>query len=161
MDFTQLTENERIVITLLARKGALSKPQLKSEGNMSWATVVKIINRLLEASMIECVGTSLRDIHKGKNSYVYRLTGTSPLAIGVDIEYREINIILTDLCGEIRLKASFPTPQQPGVDELRRYLLKVLQSFIEQCKEITELRSIKGVGIGLPGISIPSWLIDT
>ena len=158
MDFTQLTENERKVITLLMRNAELSKPQIAELGQMSWATVVKIINRLLDANMIACVGTSNRAVHRGKNSYIYTLTGITPLAIGVDVEYQEITMVLTNLKGTIKLKRTFPTPQTPSIWELQEYLLQILRDFFNECCQLVERTFIKGIGIGLPGVSIPSWL---
>lgn len=159
MNNIQLTDNERKIITLLYKKGPLSKPQLKSQGHMSWATVVKIINRLLNEKMIECIGTSERAVHKGKNSYIYRLTGKKPLAVGVDIEYREMNIILTNLSGTILKSRVYPTPQNPDAEELRTVLFRVLSDFIAECG--TSSKEIVGIGIGIPGISIPSWLTES
>jgi len=60
------TANERNIIELLRRNECLSKAQLAEMGGMSWATVVKMTNRLLERKAIIPSGTGVNKSKPGK-----------------------------------------------------------------------------------------------
>lgn len=151
-----MTENEKRIITLLYKKGPLSKRGLAQFGEMGWATVVKFINRLQEERIIECVGTSPRTEQKGKNAYIYNLSDSKPLAIGVDVEYSTTMIILTNLKGEVFGEETAKTPENPGSGQLSDFLYTLISGFMK--KNVPNPNNLVGVGIGIPGIGIPSWV---
>ena len=153
----ELSDNERKIITLLYKRGPLTKHDLARQGNMSWATAVKYVAKFQNLGIIRAAGTSYRAVHKGKNSYVYALTNTFPLAIGIDIEYRTTSMVLTNLSGEILGNVTFNTPANPTTKELRTFLTESIDEFIGGMSEEYGDQII-GIGIGIPGIAIPSWL---
>ncbi|HUV08176.1 MAG TPA: ROK family transcriptional regulator [Spirochaetia bacterium] len=151
-----MTENEKRILTLLYKAGPLSKQELANQGRMGWATVVKLTNRLLDAGVIECVGTSQRTFQKGKNAYTYGLTNRKPLAIGIDVEYKATTMILTNLSGDIIASKVHRTPENPDAGQFKRFLKRIIVSFLEHC--VPDQSRLAGIGIGIPGIGMPSWV---
>ena len=151
-----MNENVKKIITLLYKKGPLSKHELAQYGEMGWATVVKFINRLLKEGIIECVGTSPRIEQKGKNAYIYNLSDSKPLAIGIDIEYSTTTIILANLKGEIFSEETAKTPENPNQRQLSDFLYTLISKFMK--KNVSNPNNVVGIGIGIPGIGIPSWI---
>lgn len=156
-EFVQnITESERRILTLLSKVGPLSKRDLMVNGHMSWATVVKMINRLQEQKLIRRGGTSYRTEYKGKNAYLYELSSQVPLAVGIDIEYTSTNIILTNLSGQILASMAAPTPANPSMEQVRVFTNDLIADFLS--RNVTDRAAVAGIGIGIPGIAIPSWL---
>ena len=66
-----MTVNERRILTLLHHHGSLSKNELAKKGSMGWATVVKMVNRLLEAGLVVHSGVAVERNKRGKNASCY------------------------------------------------------------------------------------------
>ena len=151
-----MTENEKIILTLLNKSGRMTKPEICKMGHMGWATAVKLINRLLESGIIEQAGIIKRESGQGKSPEVYRFSGNIPTAIGVDVEYKQTRIILTNLEGTIIAASVYDTPENPDITELKKFLSKNLKKFVS--RYVKNKSTLAGVGIGLPGIGKESWV---
>ncbi len=151
-----MNENTQKVLTLLYTSGPLSKPELAERGGMAWATVVKIIDRLSEASVVEQVGTSRRPSLPGKHAVLYNVTNHYPLVVGIDVEYHLTSVTLSSLKRDILASTSLPTPQKTDADSLRSFLADLVKSFLAGVPEISVDRII-GIGIGIPTIGLPPW----
>jgi predicted NBD/HSP70 family sugar kinase len=153
-DQSDLSDNKRRVITLLKKSGPLSKGDLAVRGAMGWATAVKVIGQLTEAGIAERLGTVRGDGgRKGKRAYLYGLTRTNPLAVGVDVEYRTTSMVLTNLKGETLARKALPTVNPTSDRAIRSFLHKTIVSFL---KIAGSSDTVCGVGIGIPGIGFPS-----
>ncbi len=148
--------NERNIIELLRRNEALSKAQLSEMGGMSWATVVKMTNRLIDRHIIAISGTAVNTGKPGKKEQLYSLSKNTLLAIGIDVEYSKTSVILMNFKGETFEEYAEPTPQHPSVSAMQHFLLNCLESFFQRIG--TRKNNVIGIGIGLPGIVIPAWL---
>jgi len=148
-----LIKNEKLILTLLYRKGPLSKRDIAKYGCIGWATTVKLVNRLKDKDLVECKGISLNNKKKGKNPYLYDIKKSKPLVIGIDIEYNTTTIILTNLECEILKKDSYKTPKNPDSKILYNFLYKIVSNFIK--KYINQKEELLGIGIGIPGIDFP------
>ena len=56
MDSSRLTTSERRILTLLYQRQPLSKRQLVDGARLGWATVVKMLDRLISYGLVESVG---------------------------------------------------------------------------------------------------------
>lgn len=149
-------DNTRRVLTLLYRSGPLSKPELAERGGMAWATAVKITDRLVEGGIIERVGIAKRPTLRGKRASLFDLTDRFPIAIGIDVEYNFTTVAASSLKRTILSQATYPTPREPDRDTLRAFLCRVISDFLET-RFTGSREKLVGVGIGLPGIGVPSW----
>ena len=156
MSRESFTQNERTIIHLLRERDSLAKGDLCQLGEMSWATVVKLTNRLLERGILIVSGQGEDKKKPGKNAMLYSLAADRPLAIGFDVEYKSAHMVLSNLRGDILAESETATPQSPSVGELRSFLVKALKEFVS--KHVAERKCTVGVGIGLPGGVIPAWL---
>jgi glucokinase len=151
----KFTENKRYVITLLRQNGKLTKRQLTSMGKMGWATVVKMINQLLEEGIVVSCGISETEKAKvGKHAISYTLVDNYPLAIGIDNELRTTRIVLINLLGEILAEEKYETPQSIDIEDSCKFFENSIKVFIEKNK--VDMGVVKGIGIGKSGISFPS-----
>jgi len=150
------TENERNIIQLLRTNQNLSKSQLAEKGKMSWATVVKMTNRLLSHGIITAIGVAENKTKPGKKELLYSLSANVLLAIGIDVEYSRTRLVLINLKTEVFAEDEIETPQNPTVASLQSFLLDAINMFLKKIEE--KRKHVIGIGIGLPGIVIPAWL---
>jgi predicted NBD/HSP70 family sugar kinase len=150
------TENEKKIVSLLYKYGPLSKLQLMERGQIGWATVVKMLTRLMDKKIVQCVGKLEESTKRGKDALLYDLETLKPLAIGVDMEYKTTTIILTNLRGETLALEKYPSPISPDFDDLKRFLLTSITRFLR--KHNVNFDDLDGIGIGIPGLDIPAHL---
>lgn len=149
-------ENEKKIISLLYKYGPLSKLQLTERGQIGWATVVKMLTRLMDKKIVQCVGKQEESAKRGKDALLYDLERMKPLAIGVDMEYKTTTIILTNLRGETLALEKYPSPISPDLNDLKRFLLTSITLFLKKHK--VNFDDLDGIGIGIPGLDIPAHL---
>jgi predicted NBD/HSP70 family sugar kinase len=147
-----MTENERVILTLVSREGPLSKREMAEKGGMSWATAVKMVGRLVEAGILVQGGTSPRPSAGRKNAYVYDLAEANPLAIGIDVEYYTTTVLLSDLRNRVLVQETTATPHHPTDRGLIAFLQHTAESFVR--RRLPPGGVLAGIGIG-----IPHWLV--
>ncbi len=143
-----LTEREKRVITIFSRYGALSKKGLAEKEEMSWATAVKLVSRLENMGIVQCIGAGPQPETTGKNPLLYDLSDRNPLVIGIDVAYSTTHLILTNLKKTVLAQQTSKTPQKPSLSELQHFLVEQCLKFIHQ--NLSGNDSLKGVGIGIP-----------
>lgn len=141
-----MTENERLILTLLSKCGALSKRELESKGSMSWATVVKMVTRLEESGFIRESGFREKNNVKGKNGILYELTEDRPLVVGIDVEEQKSSFILTNLKGDRIKEEVYPNPRFDEIEDI----VSFIESHIVQFLGDIDLSELYGVGVGVP-----------
>lgn len=147
-----MTENERKVLTLLSVLGPLSKRDICRHSRLAWATVSKMVTRLHRLGLVEQAGLSPH-YTAGKNAYLYRLSSTRPLAVGVDVEYGTTRMVIINLRDEVIAETSIPTPRETNVDRFADELSRAIEAFVSASPVARE--ELSGVGIG-----VARWLLD-
>lgn len=155
-DIDSMTSNERVILSLLSQHKHLSRTKIAKYGSMSWATAVKMVNRLVEKELVVYDGRADNPTKPGKKDVLYALNEVNPVVIGIDIEYSLTRIVLVNLYDTILVEQEIPTPQKPSVHTLQLFLKNIIEQFITQ--HVLELYKLAGIGIGLPGVVIPSWI---
>ena len=148
-----MTENEKRIVTLLSGHCPLSKRELAERGQISWATVVKIIARFEKSGILYHVGIDAQPETTGKNPVVYALSDRNPMAIGIDVSYATTHVILANLKHDILAQDTYPTPKNPDKTQFRTFLATIFSQFA--AKVLSPEDSLAGVGIG-----IPRWLVN-
>ena len=142
-------------MTLLSRLGPLTKRQLAKLGGLGWATVVKSIDDLMAAGIVEFAGTIKGPPGKrGKHAEQYTLSSTFPIAMGIDVEYRSTHATVVNLKGEVLVEERYRTVQKPDQGDVVRFLSQVISDF--SGRSGVDLETLDGIGIGIPGIGFPS-----
>ncbi len=145
---TLFTENEKRIVTLLAQCGTLTKKELAERGDISWATVVKALSRLEKAQIVCHAGITSQPDTTGKDPSVYELSGSTPLALGVDVAYGTTTIMLTNLRHVVLAQQNYATPTKPTPEQLQAFLTTAIVEFLE--KTTYSLSDLAGIGIGVP-----------
>jgi len=145
-----MTQNERIILTLLVTQGALTKRQIEAHSGLAWATVSKLMTRLEDLEYVVREGLS-PDNSGGKNAYLFNVSGSFPLSLGIDIEYQTTEMIIINLKDEILARTSFPTA--PSTDEVSFF-----SALVGQIQEFVGTSGIPWAGIHGVGIGMPGWL---
>ena len=153
-DATSLTENKRRAITVLKKFGPLSKGEVAEKCSIGWSTAVKVIGQLQQAGIVEKLGTERQDHgRRGKRAYLHALTKTTPLAVGVDVEYRTTSMVVTNLLGETLGSFVIPTVSPKTARDLRNFLLANIPKLVAKKADWDR---VCGIGIGIPGIGFAS-----
>jgi predicted NBD/HSP70 family sugar kinase len=138
--------NERLVLSLIRRYGALPKAEIAKITGLS-AQTVSVIVRQLEKDKLLIKGERMRG-KVGQPLTPFKLNPDGAFSIGLKVGRRSGDLMLLDLAGQVRGTVrqaySFPSPQEflkfasDGIDELMAKLAPSLRS------------RISGLGIAVP-----------
>src|SRR5690606_25489747 len=107
--------NERLVLSLIRRHGALTKADIARSTGLSPQTISIIINQLTADGLLQR-GTPLRG-RIGQPSVPYSLEPEGALAFGLKIGRRSVDLYLIDFMGVIikALHEAYPYPTPEGI----------------------------------------------
>jgi len=145
--------NERLVLSLVRRHGALSKAEIARRTGLS-AQTVSVIMRALEKDGLLTRGSPQRG-RVGQPSIPMSLNPDGVLSLGLKIGRRSSDLILMDFTGHVRVQLHeayrYPTP--PGVlTFVEAGVTKLLASLGP-----TERGRIAGLGVALP-FQLWNWI---
>jgi len=138
--------NERLVLTILRRQGALPKAEIARMTGLS-AQTVSVIMRALEKDGLLEKGEKLRG-KVGQPSVPMRLAERGAFFLGLKVGRRSAEMVLVDFVGQeiahVTEAYSYPTPE--------RTLQFVQRAVTEVCLELTDTERprIAGMGIASP-----------
>jgi len=115
---------------------------------MSWATVVKRIQRLEQQGFVHQIGMMEQPNVQGKDSVAYDLCGGFPLAVGIDVEYRETRAVVTDLRGTVLKSVLAPTPELADNEAIIEHVNTIYRTLLAQSS--VSNRAIVGLGLAIP-----------
>lgn len=139
--------NEAVVLDQIRRSHGHSRVELADTTGLSAQTVSNIVQRLLDAGIVEEAGRTSSG--RGKPRTTLRLVGSSRYAIGVHLDPGLITVVVLGIDGDVvsRHARATPTAQDPSdtVDVLIQDIEMVLtESGIDRTR-------IVGLGIAAPG----------
>ncbi len=138
---------KRDVITFVVANGPSTFGQLSQELNISIPTITKLIGELQQDGIVTEQGKV--ETSGGRRPNLYGLAESSIYFIGVDVEHRSINFVLTDLNNkvlDIKRSVRFELLNTP---ECLEQIMDLICGYIESLP--LEQDKIMGVGISLPG----------
>ncbi len=138
--------NERLVLSLVRRHGALSKADIARRSGLS-AQTVSVIMRALEKDGLLSRGEPVRG-RVGQPSIPMRLNPDAVLSFGVKIGRRSADLVLMDFVGGIRMQLHqiypYPLPQ-----DILSFVTSGIQELEARLSGEERLR-LAGVGIAAP-----------
>ncbi|MDL2404986.1 ROK family transcriptional regulator [Rhizobium calliandrae] len=138
--------NERLVLSLVRRHGALSKAEIARRSGLS-AQTVSVIMRALEKDGLLSRGAPVRG-RVGQPSIPMRLNPDAVLSFGVKIGRRSADLVLMDFVGRIRMQLHqiypYPLPQ-----DIMSFVTLGIQE-LETRLTSDERRRLAGIGIAAP-----------
>ena len=140
-------QNRNRVFRYIYRHGTVSNPDIAHEMNMSLPTVTQITKELIEKGLVEEKG-ELQSTG-GRRAKALSAAVNIKQAVGLDITKNHINLVLTNLAGEI---LNYERIYQPYASEdlYYREVNKKLERFLDESGAVRE--RILGIGIAFPGI---------
>lgn len=138
--------NERLVLSLVRRHGALSKAEIARRTGLS-AQTVSVIMRALEKDGLLERGEPIRG-RVGQPSIPMRLNADAVLAFGVKIGRRSADLVLMDFVGRIRLQVHKTYPY-PLPHELIEFITTGIRQ-LERKLSDSERERVAGIGIAAP-----------
>lgn len=144
-------QNERLVLTLIRRHGALAKAEIARLTGLS-AQTVSVIMRSLEDEGLLLKGEPQRG-KVGQPSVPMRLNPEGAFFLGLKVGRRSTEMILTDFLGQIIARRKRIHPY-PDVDEVLTFATRSVEALRQ------ELPAGKRARVGGLGISIPFQLWD-
>lgn len=146
----ELIENEKKILAYVRQHGKTSKMSLAGENGIqcAWATISKLVNRLEKNGLIVKTGTDGISRRYGKNAYLYDLSETSCLTLGIDVEKSTTTCQFLTLGGDQLKSLQFVTPASLHFESLKTFLFEI----IEKCLDTPEISrsQLLGIGIGMP-----------
>lgn len=138
--------NERLVLTILRRQGALPKAEIARKTGLS-AQTVSVIMRALENDGLLLRGERVRG-RVGQPSVPMRLNPDGAFFFGLKVGRRSAELVLVNFIGEIlaRRKLTYPYPTPAGtVEFVRAAVFELTQDLTEPCRA-----RVSGLGIASP-----------
>ncbi|WP_157019280.1 ROK family protein [Mesorhizobium xinjiangense] len=138
--------NQRAVLTLVGTHPGITNAEIARRSGLGAQTVSRFLLELEQKGLIRRGGV-LRG-HLGQPATPYFLVYDSACAIGIEIGWRRLDIVLTDMSGEARrARWAKIDPRQDGVvPELAQRLCADLLTVLTA----RERQSVAGIGIAVP-----------
>ena len=138
--------NERLVLTLIRRHGALAKAEIARLTGLS-AQTVSVIMRRLETDGLLLKGDPRRG-KVGQPSVPMRLNPDGAFFLGLKVGRRSAEMVLTDFLGHLRARRTCVFPY-PDFDRVYAFALDAADSLRRQMPAHQRAR-IAGLGVALP-----------
>ncbi|GAB1580595.1 ROK family transcriptional regulator [Phyllobacterium phragmitis] len=138
--------NERLVLSLVRRRGALPRAEIARLTGLS-AQTVSVIMRGLEEDGLLMRGERVRG-RVGQPSTPMRLAAEGVFSFGLKIGRRSAELILMDFIGNIRMRLH-ETYRWPVPDAIRKFTLDGIGRFSASL-DAAQRRRIAGLGIAVP-----------
>jgi len=144
-------KNRKLIFNMFLENEALSRAEITRKTTMSFPTVMKVVEFLLQKNIIvECGDTVANDEGLGRRSKLLSLNANAYLAIGLEFEGKFVHIGLVNLKGDILAER---TLKMKSTD--KRFDLRVLLPDIREIATRHTSIPVLGIGIGLPGAIHP------
>ncbi len=146
LEKSRVTEKRLKALTLIRKKGEISRGELAAELSMDKKTVSNLVDNLFAESLITSGG--FRDSTAGRRQELLTLNGSHSDFIGIDLGGTHVIGILVDLNGQCLDRVFFEI--RPGlaveiiVDQMKTICRKLLES-----KEANA--PVRAIGICAPG----------
>ncbi|WP_343070355.1 ROK family transcriptional regulator [Pelagibacterium limicola] len=138
--------NERLVLSLVRKNGALPKAEIARQTGLSPQTISTIANSLERDGLL--VRQTPQKGRVGQPSVPYALAADGALAFGMKIGRRSADLMLVDLLGTVRgkLRTTYPYPNPQEILAFMERGLAALAGTLT----LEQRDRIVGIGIALP-----------
>jgi glucokinase len=139
--------NRSAVINLIRQEDVISPTRIASELNISIATVMRVVDKLIDEDLVEHDGFGVST--GGRPPAHLKFKGSSYAVIGVDLGAPQLFGAVADLNGRIQAERYAECDRKRGDVNLER-----LFSLIDELLNATRPpgQKIRGIGVGVPSI---------
>ncbi len=139
--------NRAAVINLIRQEEVISPTRIASELNISIATVMRVVETLIEEDLVEYGGFG--ESTGGRPPANLKFKGSSYGVIGVDLGAPRLLGAVSDLNGHIQTEQYADCDPKSGELNLER-LIRLIRDLLEESRAAG--RKIRGIGVGVPSI---------
>ena len=143
------TANERVVLSLLSRRGAASRAELARVTMLAPHSVGRLIEPLLDRGLV-MEGTP-EIAGRGKPGAPLRLNPDATFSVGISVMTDAVTLVLVDFAGAIRARASAPLEQSDFAAGARQIAAMIADAITEA--GLDPARRL-GIGCGVTGYFI-------
>lgn len=146
------TKNRMTIFDLFRTQSIMSRAEIVRITGMSFPTVLKVINKLLELGILIELEEMEQPSGAGRRGHLLRFNSRAYCAIGIEFEGHIVNIGLVDLHGNCQYSRKIYLSINQGQLELKN-----LTAEINNLTELAKRENIPvlGVGIGFPAMINP------
>jgi glucokinase len=141
--------NRSAILELIRRESPISRTAIAEKLDVSLPTVMRIVDELSEEGLVRPEGST--EWSGGRRRSLLEFNSTAHVVIGVDLGGTKLLGAIADLGGVILEEIEVPRHDTTGEDSFR-----VLVELIEKLLRNPQLagRSIRGIGVGVPGVTL-------
>ncbi len=143
------TANERVVMTLLSKRGAASRADLARATALTPHSIGRLIEPLVERGLI--VEGAAEIVGRGKPGARMRLAADAAFSVGLSVMTDAITLMLMDLAGGVRAQVSAPL-EPSDMDTGMAQIAAMIATAVEGAG-LDPARRI-GIGVGVTGYFI-------
>lgn len=137
--------NEREVLSVLQRRGPLSRAEIARLTGISAPTITRTVGELLEADLLE-EGDS-RAGALGRPGKIVRLASSRVFVVGVVVGSKRCELASAGLDGQLHQNSPRPFPTPSRYPDLVKAIVRQVQRLSAE-----RAQSLLGVGISIPGL---------
>ena len=144
--FAPPSPNERTILDIVRRRGAVSRAQISKISNLTGASVTRITQAMEERGLIE----EMEPIRgaRGQPARPLRLRPEAAFSIGLNFSHRTLDAVLVDFTGRMRALVALAL-EDASLETIVATAHAACRSLLERQRlRITELA---GVGVSVPG----------
>jgi glucokinase-like ROK family protein len=142
-----VSSNERDVLDLVRRAGAVSRYDLQQELHLSRAIVSAVVNDLTRRGIL--VEAGIGDSQGGRRPQLFAVNGGYGYVGGVDIGATSIDLALADFSGRILDRYAEPADVHDPPEKLLRRVGELLAQMLQRQGAGEE--QVIAIGVGVPG----------
>jgi len=139
--------NRSAILEMIRGSGPISRPQIAEELQVSLPTVMRIVDDLIEESLVRPTGQ--KEWSGGRKRSLLEFNGAEHLVLGIDLGGTKIYGAVANLNGEILYETHF-THHQCQAEESFHVLCAVVEKLLESSPKPGY--KVHGIGIGVPGM---------
>lgn len=135
------------ILQLLQKTETLTRQDIAQQLNLSMPTTLQNTNELLEYGLLKECGAM--ESTGGRRARKLALDADVALGLGIDIELKHVELVITNLRGKVMVQGELPLPFR---DEIAWYqaFQAGLEAFLQEHE--VERHRILGAGLSFPGI---------
>ncbi len=139
--------NRALVLKLVRTEPAQSRVDLVRKTGLSPATITDIVDHLLREGLVREDGAAVTGA-VGRRPLQLAFNPDARLALGIDVDVREVRVALVNLGGTARSIQCAPVPHGAGPEEV----LDIAASLARQALRDVPTTAVLGVGMAVPGM---------
>jgi predicted NBD/HSP70 family sugar kinase len=136
--------NRSLVLQTVQHWGGLTQVELAAATGLSPATVSTIVRELLAAGLVDTAVTT----RSGRRAQLVTVARRVGLAVGIQVSFRQMRIVVGDFAHEIVAEQSLPLPTDHRIDTTLDRAALLVVDLLERVG--ASFDEVAGVGLGVP-----------